>query len=96
MIKDALQSPRLGEEAGATKTNALHAQSPPENHRVAAEVRKKSWEGATELFSEETGTRLEAGAGGNEGSENRASIGNKQLDRAHWHQGLGPGGQLDR
>lgn len=52
--------------------------------------------GFTELFSRETGMRLEVGVGGNEGSENRASIGNQQLDRTHWHQGLGPGGQLDR
>lgn len=52
--------------------------------------------GVTELFSGETGTRLEVGVGGNEDSENRASIGNQQLDRTHWDQGLGPGGQLDR
>lgn len=50
----------------------------------------------TELFSGDTGMRLKVGMGGDEGSGNRASIGIQQLNRTHWHQGLGPGGQLAR
>ena len=95
MIKDTLQIPWLGKKQAALGqmlcTPRAHLKTTGGCRGVQEELG-----GVTELFSRETGIRLEVGVGGNEGSENRASIGNQQLDRIHWHQGLGPGGQLDR
>lgn len=48
------------------------------------------------LRANRQGRDLRWDVGGNEGSKTDGSgVGKQQTDKAHWHQGLGPGGLLE-